>query len=197
MRHTFSLFQTPLDKAHAYWKECVRPGDIVVDATCGNGHDTLFLAELALAPGKGCLHVFDIQQSALDETKKRLETSFTKETLRSISFHKECHSKIASFIDLQSVQLIVYNLGYLPGGNKEVTTTVSSTLHSIKESLNLLLPGGVLSITAYPGHPEGFAEEKALIECIGSLNPKEWSICHHTWLNRKKSPSLFIAQKSF
>jgi hypothetical protein len=84
----------------------------------------------------------------------------------------------------------VYNLGYLPGGKKSITTQTDTTLESVKLSLELLADDGAISITCYPGHEEGAREEKELLAFAETLSSKEWNVCQHKWLNRPRSPSL-------
>lgn len=185
---TFSLFQNPLDLAHHFWKRVVQPGDILIDATCGNGHDTLFLAHLS----PRLLYGFDIQPEALETTQKRLEGLLSQDQLRLI---QGCHSQFPKEIQPGSVRLLVYNLGYLPGGNKAITTRTRSTLESLQQSLTLLMFGGLISLTCYPGHDEGAREEAALVDFITQLDKEVWSATHQRWLNRRYSPSLLLLQK--
>ncbi len=187
MRKTFTLFQSHLDLAHRYWSELLSVGDHVIDATCGNGRDTVILATLGAKT-----YSIDIQQNALNEAKLKVES---KGIAQLVTFIKGCHSKFPEEIESHSVKLIVYNLGYLPGGNKDVTTQVTTTLKSLEHALDLLVAGGMISITCYPGHEEGKREEEQLLYFCQNLSPREWSCCHHRWINRKLSPSLIILQK--
>lgn len=193
MRPTFPLFQSHLDLPHSYWKEVVKPGDTVIDATCGNGHDTLFLAKIALTDNSGHVFALDIQKTALQNTTTYLKENLPPQHFSRIHFHETCHS---TFPETQNtVKLIVYNLGYLPGGDKGLTTRVNSTLSSLKNAMRLLADGGVISITCYPGHAEGRKEEEALLKKLQSLPPFEWQCSHQCWINRKEAPSLLILQK--
>lgn len=191
----FPLFQSHLDLAHSLWQKIVTPGDTVIDATSGNGRDTLFLAHLALSHDTGTVFAFDIQSAALENTQKYLGEHLSKEQLRRIALIHGCHSLFPETLTAGSVKLIVYNLGYLPGGSKIVTTRVETTLASVKAALPLLSPSGVISITCYPGHPQGLEEEGALTTFVAGLDGKEWSCCHHRWLNRRSAPSLLLIQR--
>lgn len=191
----FPLFQSHLDLAHHYWRTLIKPGDTVIDATCGNGCDSLVLALAALQSDQGKLIAFDKQKEAINNTSQLLKKHLTLEQLSHIQLVHGCHSHFPSEIEKCSVKLIVYNLGYLPGGDKEVTTMRETTLSSIEHALELITPGGGISITCYPGHPAGFEEEEALSLYTASLNPFQWSICHHRWINRKKAPNLLLIQK--
>jgi predicted methyltransferase len=188
MKHTAHL-----ELAHKYWKELLRKGDGVVDATCGNGHDALILAQCILQEGSGSLFCYDIQEEALQKTKERLSSKLEKDLVERVSFFQKCHS---NFIDISCpIKLIVYNLGYLPLGNKEVTTQTETTLKSVESALNLVEEGGALSITCYPGHAEGKKEEEALLSLLEKIPYHKYLVSHHRWLNRNLSPTLLWIQK--
>lgn len=193
MRTLFPLFNSHLDLAHRYWEALVEPGDEVIDATCGNGHDTLKLVTLTAQQGK--VYAFDNQKQAIESARRHIEENLSPELNARVEFHQRCHSSFPESIAVGSIRLIVYNLGYLPGGDKGRTTEVETTLASLDQALKLLCFGGVVSVTCYPGHEEGSKEEAAIQRYAAGLPPKEWSSCHHKWLNRDHSPSLMIIQK--
>lgn len=194
MKPQFSLFQSHLDLAHQYWQKVVRPGDIVIDATCGNGHDTLYLSSLALPTGSGKVYALDKQPEALKNTRSLLEKQLPQEMIKRVVFIEGCHSQFPE--DVSSAKLVVYNLGYLPGGDKTKTTETSSTIRSLQLAEQLLIPGGVISLMCYPGHPEGLKEETALLQHVSGLSRFMWNCCHHRWVNRQQGPSLLILQRS-
>lgn len=189
----FSLFHSSIDLAHNYWRNLLRPGDCAIDATCGNGKDTLQLAQI-LNPN-GTLIGIDIQQEAIDKTSSLLRAHFSFSTLQKIHLYCQSHVHFPPLAFSLPVHLIVYNLGYLPGGNKELTTLTSSTVESVLAALQLITPGGAISLTCYPGHLEGAREEKALIDIALHLPIAEFNICLHTFPNRFSSPSLLFIQK--
>lgn len=162
--------------ARHYWQGHLQPSDLAIDATCGNGHDTLFLADLC------SVVALDIQEAALQNTRALLEQHNKQAVL-----HLASHAKIDQIPLPSPPKLIVYNLGYLPRGDKTITTTLESTLESVNKGLSLLAPGGALSITCYPGHDEGMREEKGLEKWIDGLRA---STCHHKWVERPRAPSL-------
>lgn len=191
MRPQFALFQSHLDLAHNFWKKIIQPGDSVVDATLGNGYDALVLAKLA----SGILYGFDIQKVAINATKERLASALDTEAMQKVRLYELCHSKIAEIVPKESVKLIVYNLGYLPGQDKSLTTKKDTTVLSIQESLNLILPGGLISITCYPGHEAGLIEDEAVTRFCETLDPKVWNASSHRFLNRKLHPHVICLQK--
>lgn len=175
-----------LKEAHAYWETIVRPGDTLIDATCGNGYDTLILARLL--QGKGQLFSYDIQKEALERAKSLISLNLS-------DLEKNClhlrHASHESF-DITCAKLIVYNLGYLPRGDKSITTTAATTLNSLRSALSILSNEGAITITCYSGHPEGQREEEALLAFTAALPPDTWLVHHHRLLNRHKAPSLIL-----
>src|SRR5690606_16904706 len=134
-----------------------------IDATAGNGYDTLFLAQLL---GSGSeVTAFDIQQQALDNTALRLQTCASPDTLATVRLIRASHADMLTHLPtdwLGSVGVITFNLGYLPGGDKDIVTLESSTLPALEASLQLLAPSGLISVMCYRGHEEGAAETQAL-----------------------------------
>lgn len=174
--------------AHTLWQTLLEPSDTAIDATAGNGHDSSLLFNL-LQNGK--LYVFDIQEEAIQKTK--LKISQEKSNCQ-VEFICGSHASFPEAIKPESVKLIIYNLGYLPGGDKQITTLTSSTLLSLQNALPLVSNNGVISITLYPGHPEGYKEAEAVLDFAKSL--KNCSIEHKTWKSNSTSPSLLLIQKT-
>lgn len=168
-----------LDQAHLYWKNLLNPGDQVIDATCGNGKDALRLCELV---PQGHVYALDIQEAALQKAQALIPHS-------NISYLLQSHVELPS----GEFKLVVYNLGYLPGGNKNLTTLGLTTLESLEKAAQIIVIGGALSITCYPGHPEGADEEQAVRSWAQNLDSKKWLITHHYW--REKSPTLYFIIK--
>ena len=180
-----------LDLAHHYWERLLRPGDWAIDATCGNGNDTLKLARI-LQDGR--VIGIDIQQEAIDKTEALLKSH---EERGRVHLFCQSHAEFPSLAQVNPIKLIVYNLGYLPKGNKQITTLTSSTLQSVRNALELVLTGGEVCITCYPGHEEGRKEEQALLQEIAALPSPIWNVCYHTFPNRNSAPSLILIQKLF
>lgn len=156
------------------------------------------LAELVLKNGSNSgLIVIDIQPQAIALTQELLEKSLDTEQLERTHFYCQSHAAFPPLAFEKPIRLIVYNLGYLPKGNKNLTTLTSSTLQSLEQAKNCVAPGGVISITCYPGHAEGALEEQALLKELALFCPREWNICFHRFLNRNASPSVLLIQKHF
>jgi len=192
MKPTFPLFNTPIDLAHKLWKELLTENDLVIDATCGNGKDSLFLAQ-TLESLNGTLFCIDIQEKAIENTRDLFNKELSSST--QVQFFKQSHETLPEIPSHLSLKLIVFNLGYLPSGDKTITTQVASTLQSVSSSLEILASGGMISITCYPGHPEGEKEQEALLDLLSKLDPILWSFTSFFWSNRNASPSLFLVQK--
>lgn len=180
-----------LELAHLYWNSFVQTEDFVIDATCGKGRDSLALAKRTA----GNLLCIDIQKVAIDQTKDYLKKNLPLAQFKKIIYHLGCHS---SFPPLpEPPRLIVYNLGYLPGSDKQLVTGAQTTLKSLKEGLNVLKVGGIVGITCYSGHEEGQREEEAIIAFSKSLDKSCFRVCYQRWINRLKSPSIILIQKKF
>jgi methylase of polypeptide subunit release factors len=169
--------------AHRYWGQIVRPADVVIDATVGNGHDTVALAQML--QGKGSLIGYDIQPQALENTKIRL-AKLPEEERRIVTLKLQSHV----CFEEKEAKLIVYNLGYLPGGDKRITTKGATTVESLQNALKILSDHGAISLTCYPGHKEGAEEQEVLLSFLKTLCSTQWQICTHQWFNRPRSPTL-------
>ncbi len=189
-------FSRHLIIAKNYWKNFLEKNHVVIDATCGNGYDSLFISQILLDSLKGKLYCFDIQKKAIEATYLLLKNNLPYKIFEKITFINKSHEDFSKYIKTK-VNLIIYNLGYLPKSNKQLTTKVSSTLLSIKSALSLLDDKGAISITSYPGHEEGEKEEKALLSFLSTLDNLKYSVCYHKWLNKEKAPSIFWIENNF
>lgn len=168
--------------AHKLLSDYVLPGEICVDATCGNGNDTLLLANLVGPLGK--VYTFDIQEQALTRAKELCHL-FTN-----IEYIFDSHEHINEYIS-DKIKAVIYNLGYLPNGNKEITTLTTSTLKSIKSLLARVTSESLLIIiVVYPGHAEGKKESEALASLIKDLDKGKFFVTKYENCNRDSSPYL-------
>ncbi len=153
----------------------LRPGDSAIDATAGNGYDTAFLAN-TVGP-HGHVYVFDLQQKALTATKSHLATQGLNHipVRYCLSYHQHLSQHIAENHSL-NIKAIMFNLGYLPGGDKTLTTQAGSTLIAIQSAVNLLAIDGCLSIIAYPGHRAGALEFSCISDWFTTLNPLSYAL---------------------
>ena len=172
-------------------RQVVQPGDTVVDATLGNGHDTCMLADLVGRDGR--VIGFDIQPEAVARTAEALRKAGLAERCE---LHAVGHQQMADYVT-GPIRAAVFNLGWLPGGDKSVTTRWETTHAAIATALTLLLPGGICTVCAYPGHAAGDEERQALMDWLASLRPQVYNVLHHRFLNAGPgAPECFIIQKN-
>jgi hypothetical protein len=172
-------------EVHRRLAEVIRPGDLCLDATAGNGFDTLFLAQLV--KDNGTVHAMDVQEDALSATGSLLEKHGLVER---VTTHLTCHSKMETVLPGNAkgrIRAITFNLGYLPKGDKSITTRKETTLPAIRNAYEWLAGNGVLSALCYRGHPGGKAEEAAIRKLIETCNWKSEII---TGNNSGESPVL-------
>ena len=230
-----NLIRRTTDLAMYLVQAYVRPGDVVIDATCGNGHDTLQL--FRMVERKGWVFAFDIQPAAIDQTRElllqsgiplpRIEVSAVDpgadgrreggaggdsaacRGIRSedagVTLVNLGHEHMAGYFREHPVHdmsdgfasAIVFNLGYLPGGDKAFTTRTETTLEAVQDALDLLRVDGLVCITLYSGHPEGAAEKEALLRFAEGLHSQMWHVSYISMPNQRKAPPeiLLISRK--
>lgn len=173
-----------------YQKRVIECGDAVIDATMGNGHDTCYLAGLVGPSGK--IYAFDVQQKALDSTRKTLQDAGLDGICTLIL---DGHQNMDLYVQ-EPVKAVVFNLGWLPGGDKAVTTLWETTRVAVEKALKLLMPLGICTICVYPGHEAGDYERKQLTEYLCTLRPQEFNVLHHRFINAGLgAPECYLIQK--
>lgn len=180
-----------LTASHGFLRHALKEGDRALDATCGNGHDTLFLCR-QVGP-QGLVYAMDIQPQAIQRTRERL----AKEgLLQRVSLIQGDHSQLKALIP-PPLQAIAFNLGYLPRSDHEVVTKPHTTIQAVQQSLQLLSPGGLITIVAYTGHEEGKKEVSALEEYLKNLPQSKVRVLSYAFLNQKNQPPrLYVLEKS-
>lgn len=182
-RNTYQGFNLSiLNKARSLMEENLKEKDIVIDATLGNGKDSLFLINKIK---KGYLFGFDIQKEALENTNKLLKDNFSNYKLFNKG-HENMYKTLKEYKN--KVSLITFNLGYLPKGNKEITTNYKTTIKAIKDSIKLLNNKGHIVITFYKGHEEGLKESIKVEKFLNEL--KGYKIEKYT--NTKNSNAPYV-----
>lgn len=183
-----------VNSAHAQIKARLRPGDIAIDATVGNGHDTLFLAE-HVAPS-GHVYGFDLQNAAIASTQEKFRQTALSEYLTLIhASHAEMKSKIPKHHH-RKISAIMFNLGYLPGGDKSIITLSESTLTALTSASQILANNGIITLLAYPGHPGGDRETHQVKNWCEQLDSEQFavSIVYGTE-HKDTAPRLFVIRK--
>lgn len=174
-----------LGLAHRFIEEHVKPGDLCIDATAGKGRDTALLCRLVGAGGR--VLAFDIQQDALAQTAALLEREGLAERAE---LYLESHIQMKDHAEAASVSCIVFNFGRLPGGDPQVFTRADSSVEAVRQGLELLKPGGVMSLSIYYGGPNGYDERDALLALLRSVDDRRYSVLLSEWANRSGEPPL-------
>ncbi|MBM7554763.1 class I SAM-dependent methyltransferase [Thalassobacillus pellis] len=179
-----------LDFAHNLLKTTLKQGDVAIDATCGNGHDTLLLSKLV--GGDGHIYSFDIQEKAIDTTRKRLDDSGVTNT----TLIHDSHDQISNYLPKEhfsGLKGAIFNLGYLPGSDKNIITKPNTTIEALDQLLTFIQPGGIVVLVVYHGHHGGKTEKDALIEYVTGLDQQGWHVLQYNFINQKNDPPFVIA----
>ena len=170
-RNTYQGFnRSILNKVNQIMENNLKPNDKVIDMTIGNGNDTLFLSKLV---NKGFVYGFDIQKKAINNTDKLLKDN----NINNYKLINDSHENVDKYIK-DKVSLVLFNLGYLPSGDKSITTKSKSTIMAIDKSLKLLNSKGIILIVIYK-HKEGLKEEQDIKEYLKS-NSIKYTEYHNT-----------------
>ena len=176
---------TVTDWSHEIVKKYVKEGDNCIDATAGKGNDTLFLCNLVGESGK--VLAFDIQEEAVDSTKRLLSDNDIK---CKYNVYLDSHTNMDKYISKDSVSAIMFNLGYLPGGNHSIQTKYATTIEAINKSLELLKYGGIISICIYSGGDSGFLEKDKVLEYLKTLDNKKYLVIYNEFYNKPNNPPI-------
>lgn len=158
----------------------IKNSDICVDATCGRGNDTLFLAKTSKK-----VYAFDIQKEAINASKELLKD------YENVIFINDSHENVFEYVS-EDINIAMFNLGYLPKGDKSITTKSSSTINSIDAILKRLAVNGIVSVVCYPGHQEGYIESKELLEYLKEINQKDYDIIRYDFINQINNPPFAL-----
>ena len=164
-------------------------GARAVDATMGNGHDTQWLCELAGEAGR--VYAFDVQSEAIRRTEQRLAEAGLSERARLFCAG---HERMAELVP-EPVDAVVFNLGWLPGAERGVTTRVETTLQAVEAALSVLKEDGIMTVCVYPGHDEGARELRALMHWAETLDPRRYDALVKAYLNQPNDPPRMLAVK--
>ena len=173
--------------AHEFLAAQVRKGDICIDATAGRGKDTVFLC--GLVGEKGRVIAFDVQPEAIESTKALVE----EKGFGSIAeIHLDSHENVDRYAGEGTVSAVVFNFGWLPGGDHTKHTNTASSLTALEKCLKLLKFGGVMSLSIYYGRDTGFEEKDAILKYISSLPVGEFAVVVSEFANRPNCPPISV-----
>lgn len=177
----------PLLFARQLVAEALSPGDTAVDATCGNGHDTVFLAELAGKDGR--VLAMDIQAQAIEKTRQRLEAAGLAGNVELIL---DGHENLAKYLP-GPVKAVMFNLGYLPGGDHNLVTKPETTVAAVAAAAENLAGGGIITLVVYTGHPGGGEEYRAVRGFLETLPQDRYTVLEYRFINQVNNPPLLLA----
>jgi 16S rRNA C1402 N4-methylase RsmH len=180
------IYKNAVEIAKVLCEQKLHPGDVAIDCTMGNGNDTSFLCKLVGESGK--VYAFDIQETAIENTRKRLND---EKLLDRADLILDGHQNVDEYVSVK-VKFVIFNLGYLPKGDHKIVTNTDTTLPAIKKCLKLLQKNGVVLIVLYPGHESGRIEKQIITEYASSLPQKEYSVSHLQFLNQVNNPPELI-----
>lgn len=180
-----------LQYSHQLLKKLVQenPKGTFIDGTLGNGHDSSFI--LSLKQFKGKLISFDIQQLAIDSSLKRIE-SLQQDISASYDLILDSHANVAKYIENDEIQGAIFNLGYLPGGDHNLTTTFTSTFEAINSILDNLAIHGQIIIVIYSGHEQGMIEKNSLHKELEILPQEKYQVLTYQFINQKNNPPMLL-----
>lgn len=167
----------------------LREGGVAVDFTMGNGHDTSFLSRTVGESGH--VYAFDIQPEAIESTRKTLAVDGCADNVTLIL---DSHSNVKKYVDGE-INAGMFNLGFMPGGDKTKTTVRETTLPAVRDAVGMLAPGGILSVAIYPGHAEGDAEGRELREYYATLDRHILCCTEIHIVNSPASPYFTIIER--
>ena len=171
----------PLELAHDFLAQVITQEDIVVDATMGNGHDTLFLARLAKQ-----VYAFDIQEKALEKTSQRLQEA----GLTNVELLLQGHETVDQFVT--EVKAAIFNLGYLPSADKNIITKPQTTIEALEKLCRMLIKGGRIAVMIYYGHEGGDIERDAVMDFVSQLPQQEYTATIYRTLNQINNPPFLV-----
>jgi 16S rRNA C1402 N4-methylase RsmH len=183
-----------LEYAHTLAGRAVEEGGLAVDATVGNGHDTVVLAR---AVGRaGTVVGFDVQENALRDTRRRLQDEGVGAPVRLVHAGHEALAEELTAAERGRVGAVMFNLGYLPGGDHSLTTRPETTRQALEASAEMLRPGGVITTVAYTGHEGGETEARAVESFVSALPQDQFRVLSYRFPNWSNDPPrLFAVEK--
>lgn len=182
--------KTALRFAQQCISDVLQEGDSAIDATVGNGHDTLFLANIV---GKvGHVYGFDIQAQAIVATRARVDEAGCRESVTLFEAGHEQAQKLLPDVLRGHIRAVMFNLGYLPRGDKSLVTRPETTLQAIEQFISFVTPGGRITLVIYEGHPGGQAEGEAVNAFVEGLDQNDVQVVAYHMMNQKNTPPRLI-----
>ena len=186
------MLKRPLSFVQEVLKKYVSKNDTVIDATVGNGNDTVLLASLVGSTGK--VYGFDVQKEAIETSKEKLLlTGLLPQTELILDGHENLDQYVP---EDSNISAITFNLGYLPKSDKSIITMAETTLQAIKKGLARLRKGGLVTIMVYYGHDGGIKEKNEVTDFVVNLPQEDYQVLKYEFVNQKNYPPfLYIIEK--
>ena len=182
---TMAGYYQTTELCHRMMQAHLHAGDLCIDATMGNGRDTLFLCKTVGESGR--VIAFDIQQKAVDETMALLGKELPFENYE---LYLDGHEHMGAYAQPGSVSCVTFNLGYLPSGDHSISTRAESTLQALESALVLLKSGGVICLCIYSGGDTGYEERDAVLSWLRHRDPKKYLVLVTEYYNRPNDPPI-------
>lgn len=174
-----------LDFSKSLLKQHINQNSITADFTCGNGNDTIFLAQNSKK-----VYAFDLQKEATDATKKLL----LENNLTNVTVINDGHENLDKYLN-EDIDAGIFNLGYLPTGDRSITTNFETTKIATEKAIERLKIGGVLILVVYQGHKQGFAESQKILEFCKGLHSGKFNVLQYNFINKKLPPYIIAIVK--
>ncbi|QFG41672.1 tRNA (mnm(5)s(2)U34)-methyltransferase [Streptococcus mutans] len=176
------MIKRPIELSHDFLSQVLDKNSIAIDATMGNGNDTVFLSHLAKK-----VYAFDVQEQALIKTKEKLEQL----NIKNVQLILDGHQTIDKYVD-GPIHAAIFNLGYLPSADKTIITKPDTTLEAIGKILDRLEVGGRISIMIYYGHEGGQMEKNAVLNFVKELDQQHFTVMLYQPLNQINTPPFLV-----
>ncbi len=186
-----SILKNSLLQSHQLVESIIKPGDYVVDATAGNGNDTVFLAGLVGEDGQ--VYSFDIQDRALAATSEKLKQ---KQLENRVNLIHDGHQNMKKYIN-QPVKAVMFNLGYLPGGDHSIGTKGNTTIEAIKAAMDLIPVNGLVCIVVYYGGDSGFDEKNEVMDFITTIDCRQFTVMKTEFVNQINCPPILVCIEKY
>ncbi|UOQ48086.1 class I SAM-dependent methyltransferase [Gracilibacillus caseinilyticus] len=173
--------------SHQLLQEVIKPGDVAIDATCGNGNDALLLSKLV--ENNGRVFAFDIQQQAITHSREMLD----QHNVKNVELILDGHEHVQKYVMDTAVAGAIFNLGYLPKGDHSIVTTPDTTIEAIREITALLKKGGRIILVIYHGHPGGAEEKDSVLRFCQDLDQKHYQVLQYQFINQVNQPPFIVA----
>lgn len=176
-----ACLKRPIEMSHEFLSEILNKESILIDATVGNGNDTLFFA-----PKVAKVYAFDIQEEAIESSRQKLELA----EITNVDLILDGHEHLDAYVD--QIDLAIFNLGYLPRADKTIITKPRTTLMALEKAITRLKIGGRIAIMVYYGHEGGDREKDALFDYLEKLNQNMLTVMTYQAINQINTPPFLL-----